>query len=54
VDGLFFLSIDADESIWLERQFEEEVWDVVRDLNGDKAPRLVASQWLSFRSVGKL
>jgi len=30
VDGLSFLSIDADESIWLEREFEEEVWDVVR------------------------
>jgi hypothetical protein len=40
VDGLSFLSIDADESIWLEREFEEnEMWDVVRDLNGDKAPR---------------
>jgi spermidine synthase len=38
VDGLSFLSIDADESIWLEREFEEEVWDVVRDMNEDKAP----------------
>jgi hypothetical protein len=39
VDGLFFLSIDAGESIWLEREFEEkEVWDVVRVMNGDKAP----------------
>jgi hypothetical protein len=37
VDGLSFLSIDADVSIWLEREFEEKVWDVVRDLNGDKA-----------------
>jgi hypothetical protein len=38
VDGLSFHSIDADESIWLERDFEEqEVWEVVRDLNGDKA-----------------
>jgi hypothetical protein len=36
-----FLSIDADESIWLERAFEEkEVWDVIRDLNGDKASGL--------------
>ena len=33
VDGLSFLSIDADESIWLERDFEEqEVWEAVRDL----------------------
>jgi hypothetical protein len=38
VDGLSFLSIDADESIWLEREFEEkEVWDVIRELNGDRA-----------------
>jgi hypothetical protein len=39
VEGLSFLSIDAEESIWLERAFEEkEVWDVIRDLNGDTAP----------------
>jgi hypothetical protein len=39
VDGLSFSSIDAEERLWLERDFEEqEVWDVVRDLNGDKAP----------------
>jgi hypothetical protein len=39
VEGLSFLSTDADESIWLERAFEEkEVWEVIRDLNGDKAP----------------
>jgi hypothetical protein len=38
VDGLSFLSIDVDDSIWLEREFEEKVWDVIRDLNGDKAP----------------
>jgi hypothetical protein len=39
VEGLSFLSIDADESSWLEREFEEkEVWDVIRDFNGDKAP----------------
>jgi hypothetical protein len=40
VDSLSFLSIDADESIWLEREFEKEVWDVVRDMNGDKASGL--------------
>jgi hypothetical protein len=39
VEGLSFLSIDEDESIWLERDFEEnEVWDVFRELNEDKAP----------------
>jgi len=38
VNDLSFLSIDADESTWLEREFEEnEMWEVVRDLNGDKA-----------------
>jgi len=37
VEGLSFLSIDENESFWLERTFEEEVWDVIRDLNGDKA-----------------
>lgn len=36
VDGLSF-SIDAEESTSLEREFDEqEVWEVVRDLNGDK------------------
>jgi len=39
VDGISFSSIDADECLWLERAFEEqEVWEVVRDMNGDKAP----------------
>jgi hypothetical protein len=38
VDGISFSSIDADECIWLERVFEEhEVWEVVREMNGDKA-----------------
>jgi hypothetical protein len=41
VDCLSFLSIDANESTWLERELEEnEMWDVVRDLNGDKVPGL--------------
>jgi hypothetical protein len=39
VDGISFSSIDADECIWLERVFEEqEVWEVVQEMNGDKAP----------------
>lgn len=38
VYDLSFLSIDAYESIWLEREFDEqEVWKVVRGLNGYKA-----------------
>jgi hypothetical protein len=39
VDEISFSSIDADECLWLERGFEElEVWEVVREMNGDKAP----------------
>jgi hypothetical protein len=38
VDGISFSSIDMNECIWLERVFEEqEVWEVVREMNGDKA-----------------
>jgi hypothetical protein len=40
VDGLSFSSIDAEERLWLERDFEQEVWEVVWVLNGDKAPGL--------------
>jgi hypothetical protein len=37
VEGISFSSIDANECIWLERGFEEqEVWEVVREMNGDK------------------
>jgi hypothetical protein len=39
VDGISFSSTDVDECLWLERVFEEqEVWEVVREMNGDKAP----------------
>ena len=35
-----FNSIDEEEKQWMEREFEEgEVWEVVRNLKGDKAPR---------------
>jgi hypothetical protein len=34
-----FLSIDDEERIWMEQEFEEsEVWEVVRNFKGDKAP----------------
>ena len=37
--GLDFNSIGDMESVWLERKFErEEIFQVVRDLEGDKAP----------------
>jgi hypothetical protein len=39
LDGLSFNSIGDDEGSWLEREFEEsDVYEVVRTLNGDKAP----------------
>jgi hypothetical protein len=42
LDGLTFNSIGEDEAIWLERAFkEDEVFEVVKDLNGDKAPSLL-------------
>jgi hypothetical protein len=41
MDDLSFLSIDDGERTWMEREFEEsEVMEVVRNFNGDKAPRL--------------
>jgi hypothetical protein len=37
--GLSFRSIDADESLWMEQEFEEEeLWAVIREMSGDKAP----------------
>ena len=46
VDGLSFLSIDADESTWLERNFEEqEVLEVIR-----RRGRMV-SQWLFLENI---
>jgi hypothetical protein len=54
VDGLSFLSIVAKESNWLERDFEEqEVWEMVQNLNGDKAPRLDSFTVAFSRSVGR-
>jgi hypothetical protein len=55
VDGLSFQSIDANESTWLKMEFEEqEVWEVVRGLNGDKVlgPDGFTMAFFS-RSVGK-
>jgi hypothetical protein len=41
VDGLSFDSIDEVAASWLEKDFEErEVWEVVKTMNGDKAPGL--------------
>jgi hypothetical protein len=39
LNGLSLIFIDACERSWLGRDFEEsEVWEVMRDLNGDKTP----------------
>jgi hypothetical protein len=39
-DGLLFKSIGSEESLWLERDFEEnEVLEVIKELQGDKSPR---------------
>jgi hypothetical protein len=39
MDNQDFLSIDEEDKNWLERDFEEkEVWEVVKGMEGDKAP----------------
>lgn len=39
LDGLPFQSISEEEVVWVERAFEErEVFEVVKGMNGDKAP----------------
>lgn len=38
-DDLSFLSIDEEDRIWMEREFEEdEIWAVIQNFKGDKAP----------------
>jgi len=39
VDDLSFSSIDEEDRLWLEREFEEdEIWAVIQNFKGDKAP----------------
>jgi exonuclease III len=39
MDNQAFSSIDEEDKAWLEREFEEmEVWEVVKGMEGDKAP----------------
>jgi len=41
VDDLSFPSIDEEDRIWLEREFEEdEIWAIIPNFKGDKAPGL--------------
>jgi hypothetical protein len=49
-----FNSIDVEEKQWMEREFKEgEVWEVVRNLEGDKAPGPDGFLWGSSKSVGQ-
>jgi hypothetical protein len=58
LDGLSFNSIGIDEGSWLKREFESEVYEVVRTLNGDKAlgPKVFSlaffqSYWRSLKRI---
>jgi hypothetical protein len=53
LEDLSFDSIGEDDTIWFERTFEEgEVFEVVEDLNSDKAPGLDGLLWHSSKLVG--
>lgn len=53
MDGLSFTSIEVDEGSLLETDFEEnEVFEVVRALNGDKDPGPMDSLWRSSNLLG--
>jgi hypothetical protein len=54
VDGLPFTSIRDDVRVFLERQFEEEIIQVLKDFQGDKLQGQMGLQWHFFRSVGGL
>jgi len=52
--GLSFQAIGEEEGSWLERDFEEsEVFEVVKNLNGDKPLDLMVFLWVFFKHVGK-
>jgi hypothetical protein len=47
-------SIDEGERVWMEREFEEEeVWEVVRKMKGDKAPGPDGFSMAFLRNVGR-
>jgi hypothetical protein len=51
MDNQAFSSIDEEEKMWLERDFEElEVWEVVKGMDGDKAPGLDGFTMAFFQS----
>ena len=52
---LNFSKISEEKANWLERPFEEaEIFGVVMDFDGDKAPGPMDSIWRFFRLVGPL
>jgi hypothetical protein len=51
MDNQAFSSIDEEEKMWLERDFEEmKVWEVVKGMDGDKAPGLDGFTMAFFQS----
>lgn len=38
VSSVRWLTFDIDVKLWLEQTFKDAVFDVVRNMNGDKAP----------------
>jgi len=54
-DDLSFLSIDEDDRIWMECEFEEdEIWGVIRNFKGDKAPALDGFTIAFFQKCWKI
>jgi hypothetical protein len=55
MDDLSFLSIDDGERTWLEREFDKiEVMEVVRNFNGDYAPRLDGFSMAFFQKCSEV
>lgn len=38
VSSVRWLTFDTDVKLWLEQTFKDAVFDIVRNMNGDKAP----------------
>nr|XP_023928304.1 uncharacterized protein LOC112039655 [Quercus suber] len=50
---LDFPRISGDNVDWLESPFEEtEIFEVIKEFNGDKSPGLMVFRWLSFKLAG--
>lgn len=53
LDNLAFDEIVDIWAQWLQREFEEEVCQVIFDLVGDKAPGPDGFRWPSFKDFGQ-